>query len=156
MLKLVGIAPDMCIMTQDAFDAFIQDVKLQGALLYPVWNPYNNRLDPGPRIDKGVIQKGTWGQLVIYVYNDWYVDDSNVQQPMLPPGTVILAASGDGGVMGIRAFAQIVDPDFNYEAMEFAPKTWTTKDPAQLLMMMQSAPLTIPGRPNASFAATVL
>jgi hypothetical protein len=155
MLKLVGIAPDWCIMTQDAFDLFIADVKLQGAVLYPVWNPYDNRLNPGPQVEKGIVQKGQWGQLKIVVYNDWYVDDSNTQQPMLPAGTVILAAEGEGGVMGIRAFAQILDPDFNYEALQYAPKTWTTKDPAQLLIMMQSAPLVIPGRPNATFAATV-
>lgn len=155
-LKLVGIAPTECIMTPDAFDLFIADLKVQPAILYPVWNPYNNQLNPGVQVQKGAIFKGTWGQLEIWVYNDWYVDDSNVEQPMLPAGTVIMVAPQDGGLMGIQAFASILDPEFNYQAMMYAPKTWVTQDPAQRLIMMQSAPLVIPGRPNASLAATVL
>lgn len=155
-LKLVGIAPTECIMTPDAFDLFIADLKVQPAILYPVWNPYNNQLNPGMQVEKGAIFKGTWGQLAVYVYNDWYVDDNNVEQPMLPAGTVIMVAPQEGGLMGIQAFAQIIDPEFNYQALTYAPKTWVQQDPAQRLIMMQSAPLVIPGRPNASLAATVL
>lgn len=156
MLKLVGIAPKEVIMTPDAFDLFIADLKVQPAILYPIWNPYNNQMNPGVQVVKGAIQKGMWGDLAIYVYNDWYVDDNNVEQPMLPAGTVIMVAPDDGGLMGVQAFAQIIDPEFNYQAMMYAPKTWITQDPAQRLIMMQSAPLVIPGRPNASLAATVL
>lgn len=152
-LKLVGVSPVDVIMTPDAFDMFLGDLKVQPALLYPAWQPFGNQLNPGTQVVKGAINKGSWGQMNLMVYNDWYVDDNNVQQPMLPAGTVIMA---DPEIMGIRSFAQIIDPSFNYEAMMYAPKTWITQDPAQRFIMMQSAPLVIPGRPNASFAATVL
>lgn len=153
MLKSSGVSAVDVIMTPDAFALFIADLAVQGAVLYPAWQPFGNALNPGVQVQKGAIQKGTWGQMTIFVYNDWYIDDSNVQQPMLPNGTVILVSPD---LMGIRAFGVILDPEFNYAALEFAPKTWVTQDPAQRLIMMQSAPLPIPGRPNASFAATVL
>lgn len=154
MLKLAGVAPTDVIMTPDAYDLFIQDLRVQPALLYPAWNPYDNKVNPGLQVQKGMIQKGTWGQLTIMVYNDWYVDESNVEQPMLPAGTVIMAAPGE--LTGIRAFGVIYDPEFNYQSLTYAPKTWVQQDPAQRLIMMQSAPLPILGRPNASLGATVL
>lgn len=153
MLKSSGTAPVDCIMTQDAFDKFIADPLLVGATVYPAFQVFGNAVNIGMQVIRGAVPKGTWGQLTIYVYNDWYVDDNDVEQPMLPSGTVILVSPD---LMGIRAFGVIQDPDHNYAQLEYAPKTWTTKDPAQRLMMMQSSPLPIPGRPNASFAATVL
>jgi hypothetical protein len=154
MLKNAGTTATDVIMTPDAFDLFIADLKVQVALLYPAWNPYDNKLNPGAQVQQGAIQKGVWGQLTIWVYNDWYVDDNNVEQPMLPAGTVILANRAE--LMGVRAFGVIYDPEFNYQSLEFAPKTWVTQDPAQRLIMMQSAPLVIPGRPDASMGVTVL
>jgi hypothetical protein len=152
MLKSAGVAAADVIMDPLAFDLFIQDLRLQPALLYPAWQPYGNQLNPGTQVQKGMVQKGQWGQLSIMVYNDWYVDDNNVEQPMLPPYSVIIASPE---LEGQRAFGVIIDEDFDYTAMEYAVKTWTEKNPSQRLILMQSAPLPIPGRPNASFAATV-
>lgn len=153
MLKSAGVSAVDVIMTPDAFQLFILDLAVQGAVIYPAWAPFGNALNPGAQVQKGAIQKGTWGQMTIFVYNDWYVDDNNVEQPMLPAGTVIMVSPD---LMGQRAFGVIQDPEFNYAALEYAPKTWVTQDPAQRLIMMQSAPLPIPSRPNASLAATVL
>ena len=72
---------------------------------------------------------------------------------MLVDGTVLLTGPE---LMGTRAFGQILDPAFNYGAMAYAPKTWVENDPAQRLIMMQSSPIVIPSRVNASFAATVI
>ena len=58
-------------------------------------------------------------------------------------------------LMGTRAFGQIMDPAFNYAALPYAPKTWVEQDPAQQLLLMQSAPIVIPSRVNASFSANV-
>jgi hypothetical protein len=58
-------------------------------------------------------------------------------------------------LQGTRAFGQIIDPQFNYAALPFAPKTWLKEDPAQRFIMMQSSPVVIPSRVNAALAATV-
>ena len=58
------------------------------------------------------------------IYNEWYVNSSNVETPMLTDGTVIMCGPD---MMGTRAFAQILDPAFNYASLPFAPKTWVTE-----------------------------
>jgi hypothetical protein len=95
---------------------------------------------------------GHWGQYDLWVYNDWFVDENNHEVPMLADGSVIMSGPM---LMGTRAFGMIKDPAFNYKAMPYAPKTWVSEDPAQRFIMLQSAPLVIPSRVNASLAATV-
>ena len=72
---------------------------------------------------------------------------------MIPDGSVALVSEQ---LQGTRAFGMILDPEFNYEALPYAPKTWVEKDPAQRILLMQSAPIVIPSRPNASMSAQVI
>ena len=90
----------------------------------------------------------------LWLYNEWYVDPvSDIEYPMVPDGTVILASNE---MQGVRAFGCILDPRFNYGPLAFAPKMWVMEDPAQLVMLMQSAPIVIPSRVNAALCATVM
>ena len=117
---------------------------IRGAVYYPKLGDTGNLIDPGGQIAPGAVYKGKWGQYDLWLYNEWAVDENNVEKPLTGPD-----------LMGTRAFAQIMDPDFNYEALPFAPKTWTQKDPAQRFLMMQSAPVVIPSRVNASMSIQV-
>jgi len=103
-----------------------------------------------PRI--GAQYKGQIGQWDFYVYQDWYVNDAGNEVAMLPANSVIL---GSGAVEGIRHFGAIRDEKAGYQPMAMFPKSWTTEDPAVRYLMMQSAPLIVPYRPDATFAATV-
>ena len=87
-----------------------------------------------------------------WLYNEWYVDDAGVEQKVLPNNTVIL---GSSAIEGIQHHGAIRDARAGYQAMEFFPKSWIKEDPAVRYLMMQSAPLVVPYRPNASLAATV-
>jgi hypothetical protein len=128
------------------------DPLLKGPLYYPRLGESGNVIDPGARIMKGGVYKGRWGQYDCWIYNEWFVDDDNIEQPMLMDGTVVMS----GAMMeGTRAFGQIMDPAFNYASMPFAPKTWIAQDPAQRYIMMQSSPIVIPSRVNAALAANV-
>ena len=71
---------------------------------------------------------------------------------MVADGVVLMSGPD---LLGTRAFGQILDPAFNYEALPYAPKTWVEQDPAQRIILMQSSPIVIPSRVNASLAATV-
>ena len=75
------------------------------------------------------------------------------EAPMVPPGYVLMSSPR---LEGIRAFGAIMDEDFAYGAMAYAPKTWTERNPSRRHLMMQSAPVVIPSRVNASFSAKVL
>jgi hypothetical protein len=153
ILKKSGAQGTDVVFTPTPWSKFLNSVGVVGAVFYPKLADQGNVLNIGAQIAPGAVYKGRWGNYDLWLYNDWYVDDNNVEQPMLVDGTVLLAGPA---LMGTRAFGQILDPEFNYEPMAFAPKTWVNKDPAQRLIMMQSAPIVIPSRVNASFAATVI
>ncbi|RDU99226.1 major capsid protein [Trinickia dinghuensis] len=152
VLKSSGAKCSDIVFTTSSWDGFKLDPKLAGAIIYPVWNPNGNVVNPGAKIEQGAVWMGKWGQYDLWVYNDWYVDDNNVELPMLTDGTVIMSGPN---LMGTRAFGMIKDPAFNYKALPYAPKTWVQEDPAQRYILMQSAPLVIPSRVNASLSATV-
>ncbi len=150
--KSGGVATDIVFSTA-TWTMFKKDPELANAIIYPALNPFAaNAINPGAQIARGAIYKGRWGNYDLWVYNDWYVDANGVEQPMMPANSVIMAGAD---LMGTRAFGQILDPDFNYEPMPYAPKTWVEKDPAQRIMMMQSSPIIIPSRVNACFCASV-
>lgn len=152
ILKKSGATVEDIIFTTSSWEGFIADPLLKGAVYYPKLGEAGNVVDPGARIKRGATYKGQWGQYSLWIYNEWYVDENNVEQPMLVDGSVILSGVE---MQGTRAFGQIIDPKFNYGPMAFAPKTWVEDDPAQRYLMMQSAPIVIPSRVNAALSANV-
>jgi hypothetical protein len=153
ILKKSGAVVTDIVFTTSAWAGFLKDPALTGAIIYPKLGEQGNVIQNGAQIQRGAVYKGRWGQYDLWLYNDWYVDDNNVEQPMLVDGTVIMAGAD---LMGTRAFGQILDPAFNYEALPYAPKTWVENDPAQRILLLQSSPIVIPSRVNASFSAMVI
>jgi hypothetical protein len=88
-----------------------------------------------------------------WVYQELYEDDAGASQKMLPDNTVIGASSV---VEGTRCYAAIQDPKANYTADRFFTKSWIDEDPAVRWLLLQSAPLVVPFRPNATVCATVV
>lgn len=152
ILKQSGAKVTDIVFTTTPFENFLADPNVKGAVFYPALGLNGNVINPGAEIDTGAVYKGRWGQYDLWIYNDWYVDANGVEQEMLPDGSVLMSGKT---LMGTRSYAQILDPSHNFEALPYAPKTWVEQDPAQRLMMMQSSPLPIPFRVNASLGATV-
>ena len=155
LLKLSGAMATDIIFTTSAWEGFIADPLLKGAIYYPRLGESGNVVDPGARISRGAIYKGQWGQYALWIYNDWFIDSGteggtlNQEYPMLTDGYVIMAGPD---LMGTRGYGVILDPEINYASMPYAPKTWTSHDPAQRYIMLQSAPIIIPSRVNAAVA----
>ena len=149
--KSGGVATDI-VFTTTAWSNFILDPVVKAAIWYPGNGGQGNTINVGSQIQRGAQYKGKWGQYDLWVYNDWYVNASNVETMMIPDGQIVM--TGDD-LMGTRAFGQIMDPAFNYAGLPYAPKTWVENDPAQRMLMMQSSPIVIPSRANAAFSATV-
>jgi hypothetical protein len=101
----------------------------------------------------GAQYMGTDGKHRYWVYSDWYVDPAdNTEKPVLPAKTVLL---GSAGIEGVRHFGAIRDEEAGYQARETFVKSWVEPDPSVRYVMMQSAPLLVPYRKNASLCATV-
>ncbi len=96
---------------------------------------------------------GTIGDLDFWVYNDRYVDDNDTVQKVLPDYTVILGSPQQ--LEGTRCYGAIQDEKAGFRAQRFFSKSWLEEDPALRWMLLQSAPLVVPYRPNATFCATV-
>lgn len=154
ILQKSGVVVRDIVFTSKSWKAFQCDELVRKiGIEQPSLSPFNNAVNPGTQVDKGAIYKGRWGNFDLWLYNDWFIDpDDNIEKSMLTNGNLIM--SGEQ-LMGTRAFGAIMDPAFVYGAMAFAPKSWLQEDPAQRFIMMQSAPIVIPSRVNASFCATV-
>lgn len=155
ILQKSGVVVRDIVFTSKSWKAFQCDEKvLKTGIQMPLLSPFNNAVNPGTQVDKGAIYKGRWGNFDLWLYNDWFIDPKdNKEKSMLTDGNLIM--SGEQ-LMGTRAFGAIMDPAFNYGPMAYAPKSWLQQDPAQRFVMMQSAPIVIPSRVNASFCATVV
>lgn len=153
VLQKSGAKVTDLIFTNRSWYAFRDSKKLQNPLIISGYRGNDDaNINMGPRACQGVLDMGIWGQYRLWLYNDWYVDENNKEQPMIPDGT-ILGVSDQ--LEGTRAYGVIFDPEIGYIPAAYVPKMWVEHDPPQLFLMMQSAPLVIPTRVNASFCATV-
>ncbi|AVF34846.1 major capsid protein [Rahnella sikkimica] len=154
-LKESGAVPTDLVFTNSSWRAFRLDTTIKdNAITFPALSPFGNQINAGAQIAKGAVYKGRWGNFDLWLYNDWFIDPlDNVEKPMIADGAVIMSGAD---LMGTRAFGVILDPAFNYGPLAFAPKSEVKFDPAQRIILMQSAPLVIPSRVNASLCATVV
>jgi hypothetical protein len=150
MIQKSGAHPVDLVFSDDAFEYFIKDPDVLDSI--ETRRGGESKIELGAEIRTGAVHKGTWGQFNLWTYNDWYIDDAGVEQPILPASTVIM---GSGAIEGVRAFGSIQDEHFLYGAMAFAPRVFIENNPGVRYLLMQSAPLPIPSRVDASFCATV-
>lgn len=155
MLKESGAVATDIVFTTKSWKAFRLDTSVKdSAITFPALSPFGNQINPGTQIKTGAVYKGRWGNYDLWVYNDWFIDPlDGKEKPMIADGSVIMSGAD---LMGTRAFGAIIDPAFNYGPMAYAPKSWLQPDPAQRFIMVQSAPLVIPSRVNASLCAVVV
>lgn len=139
------------VMDRHAYRAFVADADVR-ELLDGRRNS-RSELEVGPDTGRLYSFKGTLGSdLEIWVYSGYYRDEAGQKIHFLPDNTVI---AGSAALDGVRAFGAILDQSAGYQALEIFPKNWISQDPAVEFVMSQSAPLTVPRRPNAVVAATV-
>jgi hypothetical protein len=117
----------------------------------------NVNLFPGTQEQGKGRYVGNIGTTAYWVYQDVYLDVDPatgllVEKKMLADYTVI---GGCAGLEGVRAYGRIQDEKANYNAQRYFSKSWLEEDPAVRWMLLQSAPLVFPYRPNASFRRTV-
>lgn len=96
---------------------------------------------------------GSIGDFDFWVYQDNYVDDNGTDQKVLPDYTVLVGSQQQ--LEGTRCYGVIQDEKAGYRAQRYFSKSWLEEDPAVRWLLLQSAPLVVPYRPNASLCATV-
>lgn len=111
-------------------------------------------LAPGRPLEEGGIYMGQVDQFNIYTYAGWYIDPKdNVEKQIWPANKIAMLSPL---IQGVRCFGAIRDERAGLQAMPYFPKSWIQEDPSVRYLLMQSAPLLVPYRVNASMSATVL
>jgi len=104
-------------------------------------------------VGEGGRYMGNIGDFDIWVYAGWYEDPETEQlKPYLPDYTVLITSPD---LEGARAYGAIRDEEAGFQAVPYFSKSWIEKDPAVRILLLQSAPLPVPYRINASFSAKV-
>lgn len=151
MIKLCGVAMTDVTMTVDVWKVFRKNSfvatrldRLRGT----------STIQQDAPAKEGLIYQGTIDGFNIYTYSGWYVDPiTGTETAYLPAGTVI-GCAGDA-VEGVRNYGAILDND-SLKPEPYFVKSWLENDPSMRYLLMQSAPLLVPERVNATFRATVL
>ena len=138
------------VMDSDAYDAFRGNSKVD--------DKFNVlRIDPGSlntnvAQTEGLILRGECDGHLIWTYDGWYVDDSDVEQEFLSGGIVL----GVGAVDGVTHYGAIKDFKAGMQALPIFAKAWEEENPSGLQLLTQSAPLVVPQRIDASLCGKVL
>jgi hypothetical protein len=153
-LEDTGVFPSDVIMTVDVWKIFRADAGVTNVL--NVFRKYTDlpSVMPMAQVTEGGVQMGQLEGFNIWVYSGWYVDPgTGVEVPILPAGTVLMCSPA---LEGVQAFGAIRDEEIGLQPVPYYVKSWIQPDPAVRYVMLQSAPIMVPFRPNASFMAKVL
>ncbi|MCW2248288.1 hypothetical protein M2352_003922 [Azospirillum fermentarium] len=150
VFKASGIAPTDVLLTQEAWELIKKSPRFKDAI------DLNKRggsasAELGIIIVDGVAHVATMGAVRLWVYNDYYEDDDGNEVAMLPAYGVLILSRG---VQGVRHYGAILDDDV-LQAMAYFPKSWKQEDPSVRFLLLQSAPLPVPYRINASMFVKV-
>lgn len=112
-------------------------------------------LNLGPDVSRdGATYKGAVGDFNLWVYTETYTDDTGATQKLIPDGHLVMGSQT--GLEGVRHFGAIKDEAAGFQARDYFQKSWVQEDPSVRYLLMQSAPLVVPYRVNASLSAKVL
>jgi len=143
IVKASGRAPNVCLMSNDVADLFMKDTDIRD-----LFNKYNMTVGKiEPRIvDEAVTYIGTLVGLglEIYTYDEWFLDDAGIEQPMMPTNTVILARTD----MAKRIYGAVTQMDESGEFItiegERVPKKWSDTENEVKKLKVTSRPLPVP------------
>ncbi len=154
ILQGTGAFLNDVVMTVDVWRVFRDNANVKGRVDLFRGIGQTPSLNIGAQINEGGVSVGNIDGFNIWVYSAWYVDPADgVEKPILPAGTVLLSGPQ---LEGVRAYGAIRDEAAGLQALPYFVKSWVEEDPSVRFVMMQSAPLLVPYRPNASVKAKVL
>lgn len=150
-----GRSANTAVLSGEALDAFQSDEMVMKQL--------NTR-----RVDMGLIKPETLPDGVTYLgylndpgvdlygYDEWYLDDDEDEQPMIPAGGLILGATSTRNAMLYGAIQDLKAIESGLVEASRFPKTWVTDEPSVRWLKLQSAPLSGLLEPDAFIYAKVV
>ncbi|WP_198468995.1 major capsid protein [Acetomicrobium sp. S15 = DSM 107314] len=152
ILKSSGVNPDTLILGSDVVDAFLGHPIVKEDLS-------TRRVDLGvidpTQMPGGVTYLGYLKDvgLDLFSYDEWYLDDNGVEQPMVPTNKVLIGSTQARTDM---LYGAVLDVEIGAIDLPRVPRTWVQKKPSARFLQLSSRPLPVPVQIDAFFVATVL
>ena len=143
IIKNTGKAPDMMIFASDVIEEFMENPHIMKAM--DVLNMKNIKIEPRV-MDPALTFYGRIAELDmdIYTYDEWFLNDDEEDEAMVPPGTVLMAHSKGEGQIEYGLVTQMEDGEFcSYEG-KLVPKIWADEKDEVKKVRMTSRPLPRP------------
>ena len=147
-----GVVAKTVVLDPFAWKIFRANPFVQKYLDYRRGTTNNLNIDPIILGNEKARFVGNIGDFEVWVYNDIYIE-GETEKKILPENTVLLGSRS--GIEGVRCYGAIKDEQAGFQANRYFPKSWLENDPAVRWMLLQSAPLVVPYRPNATMCVTV-
>jgi hypothetical protein len=156
---------NICVMSDSAADAFINNEKVKSALDV---KSYDLAIIKPRELPSGVTYIGTIRELGldIYTYAEWFLDDwtdpeAPEDKPLVPDGAIALLSTAAAYSMYYGAVTLLDGRGGRDEAfvtVEGArvPDTWTARKPARRFLQLNSNPLPVPHEVDSWFVAVVV
>lgn len=155
IIQKTGVSPDIILMAADASTAFLSHPKVKEEMGI---RSLSNVVVKPLAVDPALTYIGKVADLgcEIYTYDEWYVDDNDVEQPMIPPGMVIMASSKGIGSFEYGAVTQLDDGKYVTYAEEAVPKRWTVNEQDIEKLRLTSRPVPRPDNVDSWYVLQVL
>lgn len=154
VIKKSGFSPKIVIFGEAASIAFVNDAEIQIKM-----NQFNGTLaimKPSV-IDDALTYLGVLPELglELYTYSEWYLDDNDVEQPMIPTDHVLMGRKNMGELL-YGAVTQLQGEQFVTIEGTRVPKSWAEEGNDQRLIRLVSSPVPRPDDIDAWLVAKVL
>jgi hypothetical protein len=143
VIRLTGEAPTIVTFGRGAWtefrkDEYINKILDQQNATLALMNP--SIIDPALTYCGKLPGLG----LELYTYNDWFLDDNGVEQPVIPDNTVTLSKP-NLGTFDYGAVTQL-EPDKQFHTYEGArvPKSWADQNADAIMIRLTSRPIPVP------------
>ena len=153
VIQKTGRAPNISVFSSDVVDLFIKDAEVQK--IFDNRNYNFGSITPTLQNDAVTfICKIPSLGLEIYSYDEWFLDDNENEQPMMPEKTIVMGRVGMGRRL-YGAVTQIENKQFvTYEGARI-PKMWADDDSDIIKTRLSSKPLPAPEDIDDWFVAVV-
>jgi hypothetical protein len=153
MVQSTGLVPDTAVLGRDAAAAFIKHEEVLEVINRPIQSQITIAMDTS-QLEDGVTYLGRVENIDLWSFDEWYLDDNGVEQPLTPVDKILLASTRARREI---LFGAILDLDAGgVAAVPYYPKSWRVPDPSVQWLLLQSAPLPVPVQVDATIVAEVV
>lgn len=130
-----GKVPNIAVLGSDVVNAFLKNVEVRAQM--DLMRYTIGQVDMTSLGEQGVTYIGNIQGLALYSYDEWYLDSSGNEQPMVPVDKIFLGSTAARTAQHFGLIQDLRAPG----AVPFFPKSWEEEDPSVRWLMVQSAPL---------------